>query len=95
MRFLEVTLESVRCSFQRKHWRRLDHIYLAKTAKSTNDLSHTAFSFKLDGVLVCKHRSWMNPSYVLADKIKNFVLGTHILPIIICHLRDEGGNDIF
>lgn len=74
MRFLEVTFESVRCSFQRKHWRRLDHIYLAKTAKSTNDLSHTAFSFKLDGVLVCKHRSWMNPSYVLADKIKNFVL---------------------
>lgn len=75
MRFLEVTLETVRCSFQRKHWRRIHHIYLAKTAKSTNDLSHTAFTFTLDGVLVCKHRSWLHPSYVFADKINNFVLG--------------------
>ena len=75
MRFLGVTLETVRCSFQRKHWQRLDRIYLAKTAHSTNDLSHTAFSLVLDGVLVCKHRGCMNPSYVLADKINNFALG--------------------
>lgn len=71
--FLEVTLGTVRCSFQRKHQGRLDHIYLAKAAKSTNDLSHTAFSFKVDGALVCKHCSWSNPSYVLTDKSNNFV----------------------
>lgn len=58
--FLEVTSGTVRCSFQRKHCGRLDHIYLAKAAKSTNDLSHTAFSFKVDGTLVCKHYSCLN-----------------------------------
>ena len=73
--FLEVTLGTVRCSFQKKHCRRLDHIYLAKAAKSTNDLSHTAFRFNVDGTLVCKHSSWVNPSYVLEDKSNNFVPG--------------------
>jgi len=73
--FLEVTSGTVRCSFQRKHCGLLDHIYLAKAAKSTNDLSHTAFSLKVDGTLVCKHYSCLNPSYVLTDKSNNFVPG--------------------
>lgn len=39
MRFLEVTLERVRCSFQRKHWQRLGRIYLAKTAPNPRMIS--------------------------------------------------------
>lgn len=40
-----------------------------------NDFFYMVFSFKVDGILVCKYYSCLNFFYVLIDKSNNFVFG--------------------